>query len=66
MHGEEEARLVLEDGFSHDNERGEKKQLSAAGLVEDPVFMDVGFGSQPKCFKGMYLSSAGYRWCPAG
>jgi len=36
MHGEEEARLVLEDGFSHDNERGERKQLSAAGHVEDP------------------------------
>lgn len=31
VHGEEEARLVLEDGFQHDDERGEMRHLKGEG-----------------------------------
>ena len=37
VHGEEEARLVLEDGFQHDDERGEMRHLKGEGHLEDPV-----------------------------
>ena len=38
VHGEEEARLVLEDSFANNNEKGEMTGLRADGLVEDPAF----------------------------
>lgn len=37
VHGEEEARLVLEDTFANENEKGEMTNQRASGLVEDPV-----------------------------
>ena len=37
VHGEEEARLVLEDSFANENEKGEMTNQQASGLVEDPV-----------------------------
>ena len=37
VHGEEEARLVLEDSFANENEKGEMTSQHASGLVEDPV-----------------------------
>ena len=38
VHGEEEAKLVLEDSFANNNEKGEMTGLRADGLVEDPAF----------------------------
>ena len=35
IHGEDEARLILEDFFSNTNERGESANAVAQGEVED-------------------------------
>ena len=35
VHGEDEARLVLEDFFANNNERGEMSHAQAQGEVED-------------------------------
>lgn len=35
VHGEEEARLVLDDTFSNKNEKGETTNLSSKGTFED-------------------------------
>ena len=36
VHGEEEARLVLDDTFNNKNEKGENTNLSSHGTFEDP------------------------------
>lgn len=34
VHGEEEAKLVIDDGFSHENENGEGTNFEASGEIE--------------------------------
>ena len=41
VHGEEEAKLVLEDAFANENERGEMTSMKGDGVVEDPVVMVI-------------------------
>ncbi|CAK9078897.1 Uncharacterized protein SCF082_LOCUS37667 [Durusdinium trenchii] len=56
VHGEEEARLVLEDGFQHDDERGEMRHLKGEGHLEDadgallsaPEGMELSEGAGPE------------------
>lgn len=37
VHGEEEAKLTLEDWFENNNEAGEMRHISASGEFEDSV-----------------------------
>ena len=41
VHGEEEAKLILEDYFHNSNERGELQQVQGQAEVEDPIASSI-------------------------
>ena len=41
VHGEEEAKLILEDFFENSNENGELQQVKGQAKVEDPIASSI-------------------------